>query len=91
MADQFRLPLEPRFPPIPPSFPPDLRAWAQTQQDAVRDYLRIVADRTENLVTMGPIADRPAANGSLRFYFADDESPPVLYFDDGTWNATNAT
>ena len=82
MAEQFVLPITPRFPP----FSADTPAWAVSMRDAIiENVYHILAERLQNLVTAAPIADQPAADGSLRFFYATDTN--VLYFDDGTWNA----
>lgn len=52
---------------------------------AVNDLYRRLADRTEAMILEGLFADRPAANGTKRFYFATDTN--ALYYDDGAWNA----
>jgi hypothetical protein len=84
MADQFLLPL-PQFPQIPANLPPEVAQWAKAFQDAQRDNYFVLANRLQDLVISLPIADQPAANGTLRFFFATDTN--TLYFDDGTWNA----
>lgn len=91
MADQHRLPLYPSFAPPPAGTPPEVARVIEQTQQSMRDLHRTLAERIESLITVGTIAQRPPADGSFRFYFATDETPPVLYFDDGIWNAANAT
>lgn len=87
MADQFRLPPSPYFPARLPARPEEMMQWAETMQETIRQLYRLLADRHENVLTGGLLADRPAADGTIRFYFATDDSPPTLYYDNGTWNA----
>lgn len=87
MADQNKLPLSPEFPPRLPFAPEEANFWREEIQESIRRQYRVLADRIEGLITVGVLADRPAADGSLRLYFATDDAPPTMYFDDGTWHA----
>ena len=88
---QFLLDLSPIFPQPPKNLPPEVAQWFQQLQDTIDSQYRVLADRVESLVMTDTIANRPTANGTFRFYLSSDESPPVMYFDDGTWRALNAT
>lgn len=91
MAGQFELRGTPPFPISTPRTFDELVKAFEYLQHAIRDQHTEVASRVESMITVGPIASRPTADGTYRFYFADDEVPPVMYFDDGIWNAMNAT
>lgn len=82
---QHLLPLVPRLPSFPSNAPPELAPWAKGVEHAMRDLYIILANRLQDLITADVIANRPAANGTFRFYFATDTN--ALSFDDGTWNA----
>lgn len=84
MASQFQLPMVPTMPTTLPTSSPDVAAWARAMQNSVNTLYRLLSERIESLVTVGTAAERPAADGTLRFYYATDTG--VLYFDDGTWN-----
>lgn len=86
MADQHLLQRTPAFPSRVPVSLAELQAWALELQQAIRDQHLSLADRLQGLITVGTLAQRPAADGTFRFYFATDEAPPKLYFDDGIWN-----
>jgi len=84
MADQFLLP-PPRLPAVPASVPPEMRPWILALYRSIEDLYYELVHRSENLITVDVFANRPAADGTYRFYFANDTN--VLYFDDGAWNA----
>lgn len=82
MADQVMLPTVPRLPPLPSDAP----QWAKELRDAIiQSVYQPLAERLQGLVTFGTFAQRPAANGGQRFFWATDTN--ILYYDDGTWNA----
>ena len=87
MAEQFILPFTLRLLPVPRDGPPEWIAWAQQTNNILIDEYQVLRERIETLLTVGVIADRPAAAGTFVFYFSTDEAPNVLYFDDGAWNA----
>jgi hypothetical protein len=84
MADQFRH-NPPHLPNMPTAMPEELRPWVLSLYRDIERMYRDLAQRSENLITVDVFANRPAADGSYRFYFANDTN--ALYFDDGTWNA----
>ena len=80
------------FPARLPMSPEEIPQWAQSIQNVIQNQIyELLATRMQEYITVGDLADRPSPDGTLRFYFAQDESPPVMYFDDGSWHALNAT
>ncbi len=44
---------------------------------------KTLADRSEEMIQEGTLAQRPAASGRRRFYYATDTDD--LYYDKGSW------
>ncbi len=44
---------------------------------------KILADRSEEMIQEGTVAQMPTATGRRRFYYATDTDD--LYYDKGTW------
>jgi hypothetical protein len=62
--------------------PPSVFLPANTPRDlnqAITDMYRIIQRRILNEIQSGTLANRPAADGSQRFYYATDTT--TLYFD----------
>jgi hypothetical protein len=78
----------PQIPTSPnlPAAPRDSKqivAWADPLTRAVDVAYRTFAERLEAVILEGTFAQRPAANGTRRFYYATDTL--ALYYDDGAW------
>lgn len=61
----------------------DLVRWAAAFTRASADRYADLARRLNEEIVQGTMAQRPAANGSRRFYFATDTNQ--LYYDSGVW------
>ena len=85
MAEQFFFDRTLRLPTIPDG-PPEWVSWARVLQAVLIGEHQLLTDRIREIITVGVIADRPAANGTFRFYFSTDATPEKLYLDNGTWH-----
>ena len=73
--------------PLPPKRPEAFARWAQQVQFVIQEQCyNLISQRVEEMMLHGTLANRPTADGSIRFYVATDQVPVELYFDDGTWH-----
>jgi len=85
MSSTYRpVPLLPNLPTAPQSTA-DLLPWSRDFSKSLDALYATLAGRMISEISQGTLAQRPAANGSLRFYFATDTA--VLYYDSGSWQA----
>lgn len=71
--------------PAPPTDAAGLLAWAIGFDKATRQRSIDLARRLNEEILQGTAAQRPPANGSMRFYWATDTQ--ALSFDDSVWRS----
>jgi hypothetical protein len=67
--------------PSQPKKAEDLKDWSKGLHGALHQTLSPIARRLNEMIVEGPAASLPAAAGSKRFYYSDDED--ALYYDAG--------
>lgn len=69
--------------PFSPFLPSSKDEYTRALNDAIANAYRTLANRLEEVIIQDTFANRPVANGTRRFFFAEDTN--TLYFDDGAW------
>jgi hypothetical protein len=64
--------------------------WSSDLTRSVDALYATLAKRILSEISQGTLAQRPTADGSMRFYFATD-SPGTLYYDVGSWIPVTGT
>ena len=81
------LPAIPLMPPFPVDEDADLLEWARLIHSSYRDTLTTTADRVENSIMVGALADIPTAVGRRQFFL--DIDTHQLYLD--AWDDSTST
>jgi parallel beta-helix repeat protein len=68
----------------------DVIPWAVSFSRSIDAIYSTLAARILSEITQGTLAQRPAANGTQRFYFSTD-APGTLYYDVGAWVVVSGT
>jgi len=58
--------------------------WSTNLTTSLQTMYQSISLRMAEMIMQGTNAERPAATGSNRFFWATDTK--ILYYDDGTWN-----